>query len=79
MSSGASISVGRGGRGAGRLRLAAASGRVIVRVCAQHAGLRISRASEMMSILGGTAATVVEERLQCLVGGGEGDREHTAD
>ena len=33
----------------------------------------------MMSILGGTAATVVEERLLCLVGGGEGDRDHTAD
>ena len=33
----------------------------------------------MMSILGGTAATVVMKRLLCLVGGGEGDREHTAD
>ena len=61
------------------MRLAAAFRRVIVRVCAQHAGLRISRASEMMSILGGTAATVVRLRLLCLVGGGEGDREHTAD
>ena len=33
----------------------------------------------MMSILGGTAATVVAKWLLCLVGGGEGDREHTAD
>ena len=33
----------------------------------------------MMSILGGTVATVVLKQLLCLVGGGEGDREHTAD